>query len=352
MMNKRIIICSDGTWNDPNQKEGKEYNPTNVTKIARAIKPVSSDSKQQIVFYDWGIGADQRGLKSRLTAGLCGIGIDKNIRDAYRFLVHNYIDGDEIFLFGFSRGAYTARSLVGLIRNSGILEKIYSAKIPEAYRFYRNDLHPNEDSLKNFRKEFSKEVNIKFIGVWDTVGSLGVPITPTRWIAKKLIKGFNRRYEFHDVELSKIVKNAYHALAIDEKRNPFRPTLWKNSPKAGQNIEQVWFPGVHGDVGGGYVDDRLGSVAFMWLKEKAEVCGLEFDEEYINKFIGPDVMGKLHESYTIVYKLLWKLGKYERLIGEKKDANESVHSATIERYKNITLSYKPRNLEKYFKRVQ
>jgi uncharacterized protein (DUF2235 family) len=348
-MNKRLIICSDGTWNAPDQKERGKYNPTNVTKMARAIKPVSSDSKQQVVFYDWGIGADQRGVQSWLTAGLCGIGIDKNILDAYRFIIHNYIDGDEIFLFGFSRGAYTVRSLVGLIRNSGILKKIHLDKIEKAYGLYRNDLHPDSDPIKEFRKKYSREAEVKFIGVWDTVGSLGIPITTYRWLAKNIVRWLNRRYEFHDVELSKIVKNAYHALAIDERRNPFRPSLWKNKPKPGQKIEQVWFSGVHGDVGGGYVDDRLGSITFMWMKEKAESCGLEFDEEYIKSTIFPDAMGEQHESYTLTYRLL---GEYLRQIGVNGDTNESVHATAVDRYKNYTPPYNPRNLKEYFQKLK
>lgn len=346
-MNKRIIICSDGTWSAPDQKEGREYKPTNVAKIARAIKPIASDHKQQIVFYDWGIGADQKGVISRLTAGLCGIGIDKNILDAYRFIIHNYVKGDEIFLFGFSRGAYTVRSLVGLIRNSGILQKIYLDKIEKSYRLYRNKLHPNSESIKLFREKYSRETEIKFIGVWDTVGSLGIPITPSKWISKKIIRWLNRRYEFHDVELSKIVRNAYHALAIDEKRNPFRATLWQNTLKIGQKVEQVWFPGVHGDVGGGYTEDQLGGVTFMWMKDKAESCGLEFDKKYVKSKIFPDIMGKLHNSYTLPYHLL---GKYFRPIGDDKNINESIHPETVYRYKNCTPSYKPQNLEEYFQK--
>jgi len=345
MMNKRIIICSDGTWNTPDQKQGDKYNPTNVVKTARAIAPVGKDGIPQVVFYDWGIGADQWGL-DRLTGGAFGTGLDKNIEDAYRFLMHNYKEGDEIFLFGFSRGAYTVRSLVGLIRNSGLLKKIFADKFEEAYNLYRNDEKPDSPKIQKFRKKYSQEVEIKFIGVWDTVGARGIPIYGLKWLRKrfKSIGWVKRRYEFHDVELSRIVKNAFHALAIDEKRKPFTPTLWKNKPKEGQKIEQVWFCGVHGDVGGGYVDCRLGDITFMWMKEKAEECRLAFEEEYIKKVIHPDIRGKLHNSFKGVLKLL---GSYIRPIG--KYSTEFLHPSVIERYENHKPPYKPENLVEYLK---
>ncbi|MCK4329862.1 DUF2235 domain-containing protein [candidate division WOR-3 bacterium] len=335
-MNKRIVICSDGTWNTPDQKDEGEYRPSNVVKIARAVDTFSQDEKHQIVFYDEGVGADKWGL-DRLTGGAFGRGLDKNILDAYRFLIRNYVGGDEIFLFGFSRGAYTVRSTAGLIRNSGLLKKIHLDKVEEALELYRSDLHPNDEESEQFRKKYSREIEIKFIGVWDTVGALGIPVG----IFRKLTK---RRYEFHDVELSKIIKHAYHALAIDEQRGAFRSTLWENEQKPGQMIEQVWFAGVHGDVGGGYKDSSLSDIAFQWMREKAEYCGLTFNDEYIGEEINQNALGQLHDSRTFFFKVT---PKYIRPIGKVKLNEESIHPAAVNRYDKYKPPYRPDNLTEY-----
>ena len=224
--NKRLIICSDGTWNNPEKKD-----VTNVVRTALAVLPVDQKGIQQVVFYDWGIGSEGRGDK--IPGGMLGKGLDKNIQDAYRFLVHNYVAGDEIYLFGFSRGAYTARSTAGLIRNAGILKKEHADLIPRAYRMYRSKAKPDVSRAIEFRKQFSQaqEVHIKFIGVWDTVGALGIPL--------RIMQDINeRKYAFHDTSLSKIINHACHALAIDEKRRDFKPTLWNNQPKGNQIIEK------------------------------------------------------------------------------------------------------------------
>ena len=125
-MSKRIVISSDGTWNRPDQK-----NPTNVIKMARAILPTAPDGKCQVVFYDQGVGTGKR--LDRWLGGAFGQGLEKNVEDAYRFLMHNYDEGDEIYLFGFSRGAFTARSTVGMIRNSGLLHKTHADRFSKAY---------------------------------------------------------------------------------------------------------------------------------------------------------------------------------------------------------------------------
>ncbi len=338
-MNKRIVICSDGTWNTPDQKEGGKYRPTNVVKIARAVAPISFDGKPQVLFYDKGVGAEQSGL-DRLAGGLYGHGIDENIKDAYRFLIHNYVKDDEIFFFGFSRGAYTVRSVTGLIRNSGLLKKVHTDKIEEAYELYRKDLHPDSKEIKEFRHRYSREIEIKFLGVWDTVGALGVPGGLLRRWRKK-------RYEFHDVKLSGIVKNGYHAVAIDERRKPFQPTLWKNEKKPSQIIEQVQFPGVHSDVGGGYIKTNLSDISLLWMEEKAEDCGLIFEEEYLKEILDPDALGILHNSRRGIFRIL---PSYIRQIGEKKLTYEAVHPAAIYRYKNYEPPYKPRNLIEYLQK--
>ena len=260
---KRIVICSDGTWQTPNQK-----NPTHVVEMARTVSPTAPDGTTQVVFYDWGVGTEV--WMRRIAGGISGQGIRRNIRDCYRFLVHNYEDGDEVYLFGFSRGAYTVRSLAGLIRNCGVLRKTEAAWIDEAYDMYcRNDAAPESEEAKRFRSAHSQDVSITFIGVWDTVGALGIPV-------RGLSKWTDSLRQFHDVELSSYVKYGCHALAIDERRGPFRPSLWQAKPKPGQIVEQVWFSGEHSDVGGA-ADPTLGEPALAWMKERASYAGLAFD---------------------------------------------------------------------------
>lgn len=166
---KRLVVCCDGTW----QRLTSSY-PTNVIKIAQAVKPVASDGTPQIVFYDEGIGTGDE--FDKLLGGAFGWGIDQNIQDAYRFLCLNYIEGDEIYLFGFSRGAYTVRSLVGLIAYSGLLSRPNIRKTPEAYKIYRRrDIDPIHPEAQGFRQTYGERVPIMLLGCWDTVGSLGIP---------------------------------------------------------------------------------------------------------------------------------------------------------------------------------
>ena len=152
-----------------------------------------------------------------------------------------------------------------------------------------------------------------------------------------------RRYSFHDVELSGLVRNAYQALAIDEKRRPYKPSIWKAVTKANQNVEQVWFAGVHSDVGGCYREKGLGDVAFLWMEEKAEGCGLPFDREYISSLIEPNVLGTLHNSMSLGWALLIPL---VRRMGDPDYLNEDLHPAVVERYDSDS-GYSPSNLSDY-----
>ena len=261
---KRIVICSDGTWQTPVQE-----NTTHVIEMARAVLPTAPDGTVQVVFYDWGVGTES--WANRLAGGVSGKGIERNIRDCYRFLTHNYEDSDEIYLFGFSRGAYTVRSLAGLIRNCGVLRKAEAGRLSEAHDVYRRkDAAPDSPEAEGFRSAYSREATIAFIGVWDTVGALGIPL-------RGLSKFTAHRHQFHDVELSRYVRHGCQALAIDERRGPFRPSLWRTPPKPGQIVEQVWFSGEHSDVGGSG-DPALGEVAFRWMTERASYAGLALHE--------------------------------------------------------------------------
>ncbi|MEO0835699.1 MAG: DUF2235 domain-containing protein, partial [Cyanobacteria bacterium J06642_3] len=205
---KRLIVCCDGTW----QKLDSKY-PTNVVKIAQAIKPRGRGDIPQIVFYDEGVGTGD--VLDGLFGGAFGWGIDQNIQDAYRFLSLNYEDGDEIYLYGFSRGAYTVRSLAGLIKCCGLLKRNQIRLAGRAYALYRDeDIKPKSREAIDFRQQYSHvndqndNVRIKLLGCWDTVGALGIP-DQVPWL--NIDKFINKKYQFHDTFLSSIIDNARHA---------------------------------------------------------------------------------------------------------------------------------------------
>jgi uncharacterized protein (DUF2235 family) len=206
-MSKRLVVCCDGTWNFPDRQC-----LTNVTKVALAIATVDSKGTEQRTFYHRGIGSNRR---ERIRGGAFGFGLSRDVCDTYRFLVQNYEPGDELFFFGFSRGAFTARSTVGLVRNAGILRQEHVDRVSEAYALYRSRTKTNTPRGREatlFRRSYSYEPRIRFIGVWDTVGALGIPLDGFR-----LISLLNKRWEFHNTELSTSVDAAYQALAIDEE---------------------------------------------------------------------------------------------------------------------------------------
>lgn len=299
---KRIITCSDGTWNRPNSidKSGRPIR-TNVQKIFDLLLNRDDANTSQIKYYDQGIGAEGSWF-TRTFQGATGKGIDANILDAYKFIVWNYESGDDIYLFGFSRGAYTARSLAGLIRKCGILKKNDLNLLSEAYRLYRNREAPPDSQLaQDFRQHNSYIITrIKFVGVWDTVGALGIPLNSFQKINEK-------KYSFYDTTLSSIIEYAYHAVAVDEKRKNFTPTLWvrsKNmSPDFTQVLEQRWFAGVHSNVGGGYPDEGLADIALQWMIDKARATGLAIDADRLGDFVKPNEAGTLYNNRTGIFAL-------------------------------------------------
>ena len=334
-MPKKIILFSDGTWNKPEQKDRDRLSPSNVVKIARALEAYDNDGLEQRRFYDRGVGAEG-GMFNKILGGMTGLGISKNIKDLYEFLVNNYEEEDKIYCFGFSRGAYTVRSLCGLINKCGLLRKNHINNIDAAYSLYRKRwLNKDHPKAINFRSGYSIEVKIHFIGVWDTVGALGFPTPFLRLLTRPL-------YRFHDEKLSPIVLNAFQALAIDECRVHFTPSIWKKEGVQNyQTVEQVWFPGVHTNNGGGYVDAGLSDISFLWMKSKAEKCGLKFNDDYINRMINPDSFGELRNSRKLFY-LLFR--KFIRPINKDENINEFVHMSALERMNEITISYTPENL--------
>jgi uncharacterized protein (DUF2235 family) len=328
---KKLIVCCDGTWNTQDEKDEGHPCPTNVTKIARALLPLDSKGTLQMVHYERGVGTD---LGIRVRGGALGRGLFQNVVGSYRFLVQNYEPGDRIYLFGFSRGAYTARSLAGLIRNSGILKRGHEAcedRAIEIYRDYDPDTAPDGKVSIRFRNEHAHETKIEFIGVWDTVGALGVPGLDGRF---RLLKGLD--WQFHDVTLSTWVKNAFHALAIHERRTEFVPTLWEQKPEAPaeQRLEQTWFSGAHSDVGGGYPEAGLSDVALKWMVRRAKDCGLEFDAA-MN--LNPDAEAEGHDSFGFFYKVLgWlrfkKGGTFRKFrTTPKLTTREDLHESVLRR---------------------
>jgi uncharacterized protein (DUF2235 family) len=335
-MAKRLVVCCDGTWNTPDQASGGKPSATNVTKVARAVAREDAAGTAQLMYYHRGVGSN-RG--ERLSGGAFGFGLSRDVQRAYRFIVVNYEPGDELFFFGFSRGAFTARSTVGFLRNAGILRPQNAGLVAEAYALYRDRAtDPRAVESELFRRSYSHETRIRFIGVWDTVGALGIPMSGLPWV-----NVINRRWQFHDTDLSTKVDAAFQALAIDEKRRPFEPTLWSQQPDAGeQRLEQVWFAGVHGDVGGGYPSSGLSDLALRWMVERARSCGLEFEQGAFAS-TGPDPLGELHESRKAFYRLQ---PPFVRPIGQKDQGRELVASSAVERQKQDA-GYAPAGLTTY-----
>ena len=339
-MPKRLVLCCDGTWNTPDQESDGQPCRTNVAKLAVAVADEGADGMEQRVFYLRGVGTSRW---DRFRGGAFGVGLSHNVKDTYRFLVENYEPGDEVFLFGFSRGAFTARSTAGFVRNAGVLKPQYVDRIDEAYDLYRDrTTHPRAVESQLFRRSFSHETRIRFIGVWDTVGALGIPVYGPSWAS-----ALNQRWQFHDTELSTSVDGAFHALAIDETRRPFEPTLWVQKDDAvDQRLEQVWFTGVHCDVGGGYPASGLSDIALVWMADRAREYGLTF---HANAFgpqsaaIQPDPMARIHDSRSAVYRLQ---SPYIRPIGAKDPAHEYAASSAVDRNDRDD-AYTPRNLIAY-----
>jgi uncharacterized protein (DUF2235 family) len=335
---KRIVLCADGTWSirDQVDKATGKRRPTNVTKVARAIRPRDRHGTDQVVFYHVGVGT--RPGVDRYTGGAFGDGIEDNIRELYRFLVYNHEPDDEIFLFGFSRGAFTVRTLAGFMNFVGLIEKEGDYWIPEIYESYERSEGPGTKGwTKAFRgvRQIRPCPPIKFIGVWDTVGALGAP-----GILGQLFRP--TKYKYHDVGLNPHIQNAFQALAIDERRKPFMPNLWTRPASWTGALEQAWFPGAHANVGGSFTPDGLANEALHWIVEKAEGLGLELDNAFLAHY-RPCYNSKLHDSMTGIYRFT---GEYIRPIGRHLSDGEGVHQSALDRLALASLGYAPANLRR------
>ena len=324
---KRLVFCFDGTSNTLDIPY-----PTNVAITAAAVQNTSRTGPQ-IVYYDEGVGSG--GAWDKITGGAVGAGLYDRVVEAYKFLVFNHEPGDEIFIFGFSRGAYTARSFAGLIRHAGVVNSCFADKIKVATALYQNrekkDVIDDRDEINQFRREFVIDscasdqdvawrtanipgcdptavpmVRVRYIGVWDTVKTIGDPR-----LGDRDNDGEFDDAEFHDHNLYSSVVSARHAVSIDERRKKFDVTLWNNIDELNRSknfavddptrpYQQQWFPGGHGSVGGGGDIRGLSDEGLEWILEGAKRQGLKLDTTTHSKIWGikPDVLVSLSNSST------------------------------------------------------
>lgn len=296
-MAKNIIICCDGTGNE----YGK--NNTNVVKIYQLAS--KGNPEEQVAYYDPGVGTggweydESKGDIRAKADGATGSGLQKNVEDAYRYLMRHYEKDDKIYLFGFSRGAFTARSLAGMLHKCGLLHPDMFNMVEYASKVYNT---PNNKQIAaGFKSTFSRACPVHFIGVWDTVASLAL----------------NAGKRFHDAKLNPEVAYGYHAVALDEVRDKFPPSLWDQRDK----VEQVWFAGVHSNVGGWYDNIHLSNISLKWMATKALERGMLLDEAKLAKIAG-NPLGMQHDSHR---GFLWSIcGKYIRQLPAGSKVHKSV----------------------------
>ena len=373
---RRLIVCCDGTGQSP-----RRLHPSNVLRLSRAITPVSADGVSQITYYQWGVGSS--GFRDRITGGAFGDGLEQNVEHAYRFLVHNYQPGDSIMLFGFSRGAFTARSLAGMIAACGMLRKEHADKIDLAYESFKQ--FDRKTTPAQIKERYSHDVEVDFLGVWDTVGSMGVPrnriaeafqyysawpfrrewvkrlfskITPQgiKTIAHHLattvevshIELPRHQHAFHDAHLSPLVKRAFHALAIDEKRPTYEPTLWIGDIASDQVVQQRWFAGAHSDIGGNG-NFAISARPMRWIVGEAmERCGMEVTPEFWREVCEQAIaQGKVSQSPEGF--LGWVLGigmREERRIVQLSNKTVGIHTTAAQMFSDPSIDYSPPNLRR------
>jgi len=369
-----IILCSDGTGNS-----GGKDNGTNVWRLYQAVDLTGRD---QIVFHDDGVGTHEHKILKTI-GGAFGWGLSQNIKDLYTSLVRVYNEGDEIFLFGFSRGAYTARALAGLITNFGVLDR-YQYRTPgelnkavdrlfDAYRKLPKHDDPEKsaalnieefrkwccdewsdqewDELKNSSEYSVTKREIRFLGVWDTVDAIGVPFDELReWFGPKVLG--KRSYD-HD--LNPRILNVAHAIAIDDQRKTFHPVMFSEG-LAGpeQVVDQVWFTGMHSNIGGGYPKDSLSLNTLVWMIDRAIAASvkgkgpvLSFIEGEIDRYRDTaNSHGMMYDSRTGVKAFY----RYRPRDIEKfcktacKDGRPVIHESVFERIADRTAGYAPANI--------
>lgn len=342
-MTKNIALFSDGTG----QRGGVGYE-SNVWQLFHAIE----HDETQLRCYGDGVGTEDFKLFKALGGGL-GLGLGQNVRDLYTFLVRNYQAGDQIYLFGFSRGAFTVRLLAGMIARCGIIdihhpdintEKDLNKLVKAAYCTYRERGY-HKSRADRFRSIYSHHPNekqsIRFVGVWDTVDALGVPFDELREIIDRIL-----HYSFKDKTLHPNIDFACHAVAINDERKTFHPIMWDEKNETSERIEQVWFTGVHSNVGGGYPKKELATVTLHWMMEQAKKQGLKIragEQETVQA--EADVTGKLYDSRS-------GLGAYYRYLPRNLETIRQsytngplkIHPSALQRVEQASNNYSPFNL--------
>lgn len=353
-MAKNIILLSDGTGNSNIKGRG-----TNVFKLYEAID-LNSTNPRQVAFYDDGVGTeDFKPLK--LLGGAFGWGLSRNIRQLYKELVQAYEPGDKIYLFGFSRGAFTVRRLATLIAAMGVLDnsryrddeeltkavwhcyKEYRAKNPAILEgvyqplikhFFEEGLYKLHEKKLHFHNQ---KPDIELVGVWDTVAAVGLPFDSLTDFIDKVIF----RFKFSDHKMHAGINRGCHALSIDDMRQTFHPLLWENEAR----IEQVWFPGVHSNVGGGYPQQGLSLVALEWMMNKAEAAGLKIianDAQFVkDRAYENDKLYDSRSGLGVYYR--FKLRDIAAICKEHNMDAAKVHISAIERIAQGVFGYAPGN---------
>lgn len=323
--NKTLIVCCDGTWVNATGKKSANAPPTNVSRLIRVLQPTTAAGEPQIVLYHAGVGSSGELMDAGM-GGAFGFGLDQDIRDLYQFLCLNYRGGDRIVLVGFSRGAFTARSVADLVASVGLLTAAGVDRFYDIFDDYENMADPKRtpaqficpvgtleafagqkgeawiqwenrrktqyrawlkqngytlDSYRRPGEQGETEIRILAVAVWDTVGCLGIPAVPVLGL-----QGSARQWKFTNTQISAKVEHAFQALALDEPRYAFLPSLWERLP--GNNVtslKQVWFPGAHSNTGGGYRDQQLANITLAWMCDElsAPGVGLAIDEDMLSE---------------------------------------------------------------------
>lgn len=357
MAGKNIVVCLDGTGNQFHEDN------TNVVKLFRVLKR-DSKRQRQVVYYDPGVGtlADpdyKSGLMKKLDRALglaFGAGLQRNIGEAYGYLMDTYERGDRILLFGFSRGAYTARALAGLIHACGLIDRGCQNLIPYAMKLFAAR-KVNFRVLQKFKSTYGREVPVHFLGLWDSVSTLG-------WVYDPVFLPFTTN--------NPSVETVRHALAVDERRAFFQPVPWGSRYSEEQDIKEVWFPGVHSDVGGGYAEEEAGlaKVTLDWMIREAKAHALVVEQKKYKRYVlgedtrtsrnyeyvGPDAEAEIHESLTNGWNLVQRLParvwsweeqrKVLRMPPEERviEAGATLHRSVLERMDSGEVDYEPPNL--------
>jgi hypothetical protein len=337
---RRLVLLFDGTWN-------KREDTTNVWRLKTLLRHVSG----QLVYYDEGVGTEKG---EKLTGGALGRGLSRKVLHGYLWLMENYEDAqesetglaDEVFIFGFSRGAYTARSLVGLLSIAGLLHRDAATRVRDAFEISRlPDISESHYLARTFRAWHSRIITIRLLAVWDTVGALGVP--EIEGIPRLFRDPEQKNAEHKVLELPSIVQHARHAMAVDEKRKIFEPTLWP-SHASHQTLEQRWFVGAHANVGGGYERDGLFARPLQWLQTEGILQGLQF-----RSVVRPPADGfytsapreSLDEIFYGGYYLTQKFKPFARPLLATQSGNETIDYTVLERWL-WSPNYRPPELER------